>query len=107
MREHRLYQVDFLIRKYGFNREDIMLDGVGNLRFDKDPKQVWADSHPEYYPVRINSSRREELLRVPGIGVETADRILSMRSETRIMRPEDLGIKGKRLEKIKDYVICE
>jgi predicted DNA-binding helix-hairpin-helix protein len=107
MREHRLYQVDFLIRKYGFNREDIVLDKGGNLRFDKDPKQVWADSHPEYYPVRINSSGTEELLRVPGIGLETATRILSMRRETRINRPEDLGIKGKRLEKIKGYVICE
>jgi len=107
MREHRLYQVDFLIRKYGFNREDIVFDENGNLRFDKDPKQIWADSHPEYYPVRINSSGKGELLRVPGIGLETAKRILSIRRETRIKRAEDLGIKEKRIEKIKKYVIFE
>lgn len=107
IREHRLYQVDFLIRKYGFNREDIVLDESGNLQFDKDPKQVWADSHPEYYPVRINKSGKEELLRVPGIGLETVRKILSIRRERKINRPEELGIKGKRLDKIKDYVICE
>jgi len=107
MREHRLYQVDFLIRKYGFDRKDILLDKGGNLRFDKDPKQVWADSHPEYYPVRINTSGNEALLRVPGIGLETLKRIYSLRSERKINRLEDLGLKGKRLEKIKDYVILE
>ena len=107
MREHRLYQVDFLIRKYGFNREDIILNKGGNLRFDKDPKQVWADSHPEYYPVRINTSDREALLRVPGLGPETVKRILNMRRDRSITRPEDIGIKGKRIQKIKSYVIFE
>ncbi len=84
MREHRLYQVDFLIRKYGFNREDIVLDKSGNLRFDKDPKQIWADSHPEYYPVRINTSDKEELLRVPGLGPDTVKKIIKMRRERKI-----------------------
>jgi predicted DNA-binding helix-hairpin-helix protein len=107
MREHRLYQVDFLIRRYGFNNEDILLDKTGNLRLDKDPKEVWADSHPEYYPVRINTSDREALLRVPGLGPDTVKKILKVRQERRIPRLEDLGMKGKRLEKIKNYVICE
>jgi predicted DNA-binding helix-hairpin-helix protein len=107
MREHRLYQVDFLVRKYGFHSEDILFDKTGNLRLDKDPKEVWADSHPEYFPVRINTSDRETLLRVPGLGTETAVSILKMRKERKISRPEDLGIKGKRLEKIKSYVIFE
>jgi predicted DNA-binding helix-hairpin-helix protein len=107
IREHRLYQVDFLIRKYGFKKEDIVLDGGGNLSFDKDPKQVWADSHPEYYPVRINTSESKILLRVPGIGPDTVNRILKIRRENKIHRLEDLGLKGKRLEKIKNYVIIE
>jgi predicted DNA-binding helix-hairpin-helix protein len=107
MREHRLYQVDFLIRKYGFNNDDILIDKSGNLRLDKDPKEVWADCHPEYYPVRINTSDREALLRVPGLGRETVKRILNTRRDRRINRLEDLGIKGKRLEKIKSYVIFE
>jgi predicted DNA-binding helix-hairpin-helix protein len=107
MREHRLYQVDFLIRRYGFNNEDILLDKTGNLRLDKDPKEVWADSHPEYYPVRINSSDREALLRVPGFGPDTVKKILKVRRERWISGLEDMGMKGKRLQKVKNYVIFE
>lgn len=107
MREHRLYQVDFLIRKYGFTNEDILLDKTGNLSLAKDPKQAWADNHPEFYPVRINTTDREALLRIPGLGPETVKRILKMRMVRKITRPEDLGVKGKRLEKIKGYVIFE
>ncbi len=107
MREHRLYQVDFLVRKYGFKGDDVIFDRRGNLRLDKDPKEIWADSHPEFYPVRINASGGESLLRVPGLGPDTVRRILGMRRERKLSRPEDLGIKGKRLEKIKQYVIFE
>ena len=107
MREHRLYQTDFLMRKYSFHRNDIPLDDTGNLRLDKDPKQVWADDHPEYYPVRLNTSGKEELLKVPGLGPVSVDRILKARRERRINRLEDLGIKGKRLELAKNYVVAE
>ncbi|MEW6601164.1 MAG: radical SAM protein [Nitrospirota bacterium] len=107
MREHRLYQTDFLLRKYGFDHDDVPLDKSGNLRLDRDPKQVWADTHPEFYPVRINRADKEQLLRVPGLGPETVNRITRLRSEGRIRRAEDLGIKGKRLEKVKEYVIFE
>lgn len=107
LREHRLYQVDFLIRRYGFKGNDILLDQSGNLRMDKDPKEVWADSHPEYYPVRINTSDRETLLRVPGLGPDTVSKILKMRQDRKITRLEALGIKGKRLKKVKSYVISE
>ncbi len=107
MREHRLYQADFLIRKYGFTEKDIIPDECGNLRLDKDPKEVWADNHPEHYPIRINTSDKEALLRVPGLGPNTVSRILKVRSDRRITCLEDLGIKGKRLEKIKSYAIFE
>ncbi len=107
MREHRLYQVDFLMRKYGFRGNDIPVDKNNNLRLDKDPKQVWADSHPEFYPVRINTSDKEEMLRVPGLGPVSVNRIVKVRSEGKISRIEDLGIKGKRLEKVKRYVVVE
>jgi predicted DNA-binding helix-hairpin-helix protein len=107
MREHRLYQTDFLMRKYGFHRDDIPLDDTGNLRLDKDPKQVWADHHPECYPVRLNRSGKEELLKVPGLGPLSVDRILKARRERRINRLEDLGIKGKRLALAKNYVVAE
>jgi predicted DNA-binding helix-hairpin-helix protein len=107
MREHRLYQADFLFRRYGFNERDIIFDRKGNLRLDKDPKEVWADSHPECYPVRINTAEKERLLKVPGLGPDTVRSILKTRRQRRITRLEDLGIKGKRLEKIKCYVIFE
>jgi predicted DNA-binding helix-hairpin-helix protein len=107
VREHRLYQTDFLIRKYGFNKEDILLDKSGNLRLDKDPKEVWADAHPEFYPVKINTSEREALLKVPGLGPESVQRIIKTRRDRSITRLEPLGVKGKRLEKVKEYVIFE
>src|SRR5208337_3768346 len=107
MREHRLYQVDYLVRKYGFEYGDILLDPGGHLRLDKDPKELWALSHPELYPVRINTSDKESLLRVPGLGPDTVRKIVAARCERRIARLEDLGIKGKRNEKIKKYVIFE
>src|SRR3990172_9469930 len=107
IREHRLYQADYLIRRYGFGEKDVYFDEGGQLIQDKDPKEVWAGRHPEFFPVRINSSNKETLLRVPGIGPDTTDRILKTRQERRIARLEDLGIKGKRLEKVRGYVIVE
>jgi predicted DNA-binding helix-hairpin-helix protein len=107
VREHRLYQADFLIRKYGFEGDEIPLDGTGNLSVDKDPKEAWADSHPEFYPVKINTCRKEALLRVPGLGPETVRKILEARKERRITGLEGIGVKGKRIEKAKRYVIFE
>jgi predicted DNA-binding helix-hairpin-helix protein len=107
MREHRLYQTDFLMRRYGFSNNEIPLDKSGNLRLDRDPKQVWADTHPEFYPVRINKADKEQLLRVPGLGPDTVSRILNVRHQHSISCPGDLGIKGKRLEKVKGYVVFE
>lgn len=107
VREHRLYQVDFLIRKYGFNSQDIILDENGNLKLDKDPKEIWADKHPEFFPVKINKSDKEALLRVPGLGLDSVGKILAVRREEKISRIERFGIKGKRLEKIKKYVVLD
>ncbi len=107
MREHRLYQADFLMRKYGFTKEEILTDESGNLSLDKDPKEVWAERHPEFYPVKINRSGKEALLRVPGLGPETVEKVVEIRRETRITRLEDLGIKGKRLAKVNRYVVFE
>ena len=66
-----------------------------------------VERHPEYYPVRINSSDKNTLLRVPGIGPDTADRILKTQQDRGITRLEDLGLRGKRLEKVKGYVVVE
>ena len=78
-REHRLYQTDFLIRKYGFAAEEIGFDDSGNLPLDADPKEIWARRHPERFPVALNQADRAELLRVPGLGPVAVKRILAAR----------------------------
>lgn len=91
IREHRLYQADWLLRFYGFNIDEITnpLEG-GMLPLDIDPKLAWALRHRERFPLDVNSASREDLLRVPGFGVKAVDRILSARRSTTI-RTADLS----------------
>ena len=103
-REHRLYQAEFLLRKYRWDVKDIGFEGDGNLSLDKDPKQSWADSHPEFYPVRLRTARRDDLLRVPGVGPLTAERILKAQREGGVGSLQDAGLRGSRLEKASAYV---
>jgi len=94
-REHRLYQTDFLMRKYGFAAEEIGFDDQGNLPLDVDPKEAWARRHPEHYPVAVNRADRAELLRVPGLGPVAVKRILAARKGGgRVHSLESLGIRG-------------
>ena len=79
IREHRLYQSDFLFRKYDFTLDDLVFDTSENLSLQTDPKTLWAEHHPEQFPLEINRAERRMLLRVPGIGPVAADRIVSMR----------------------------
>jgi predicted DNA-binding helix-hairpin-helix protein len=88
LREHRLYQADFLHRLYGFALDEIPLDDEGSLLLEKDPKMSWADAHPEFFPVEINRGDLKSLLRVPGIGCTSAERIVKAREECRL---RDLG----------------
>jgi len=104
MREHRLYQVDFLFRKYGFEESDIVFDENGNLSLATDPKDAWALGHPEVFPVNVNSAPKFELLRVPGLGPVTVKRILERRRISRIRYIEDVGKVGVRLKKASKYL---
>jgi predicted DNA-binding helix-hairpin-helix protein len=106
-REHRLYQADFLIRKYKWNSGDILFDPNGNLSLAVDPKQRWADSHPEFFPVRLLSSDKEALLRVPGLGPITVDRILQTRRQGILRGLEDAGLRGERLQRASKYLVRE
>jgi len=103
-REHRLYQVDFLIRKYGFEESDFHFGPDGRLPLDKDPKELWALQHPEFFPVNINRASREELIRVPGLGPVTVNRIIELRKSARIQRIEDIGKPTKLLRKASSFV---
>jgi predicted DNA-binding helix-hairpin-helix protein len=104
VREHRLYQVDFLMRKYGFRDTDIPFDARGNLSLGIDPKEAWAVNHPEAFPIDVNHASRLELLRVPGLGPITVNQVLRLRRTQRIGSLADLGRVGARLAKAWPYV---
>ena len=104
IREHRLYQTDFLIRRYGFKENDLAFDAHNNLRLDKDPKEIWAERHPEFYPVNVNEADREALLRVPALGPLTVERILQHRRQSRLNDFSGLNLMGKRLHKALTFV---
>ncbi len=103
-REHRLYQVDFLMRKYGFSDNEIVFGADGKLSLEKDPKQVWADRNPQMFPLDINNASKHDLLRVPGMGLVTVNRILKYRKQYRIRRISDIGKPGKLLTKAAGYL---
>ena len=77
VREHRLYQADWLLRFYGFKLNELPFDQTGNLSLTTDPKLAWAKIHLSRQPVEINRASRSQLLRIPGIGPKTADAIIA------------------------------
>lgn len=80
-REHRLYQADWLLRYYGFTADELLDEARPNLDSELDPKTGWALRHLELFPLEINRASYEELLRVPGIGVRSAQRIIRARRQ--------------------------
>lgn len=104
-REHRLYQTDFLLRKYGFSPNEILFSPTGNLDLKADPKLVWAMAHPEFYPVRVNTADREALLRIPGIGPVHATRILALRKIHSLRDFSDIRLPPKVALKASHYAV--
>ena len=80
VREHRLYQADWLMRYYGFQGAELTTPEQPNLDLTRDPKMTWALAHREFFPVDVNKASREVLLRVPGIGYRNVERILRIRA---------------------------
>ncbi|MBS3736241.1 putative DNA modification/repair radical SAM protein [Candidatus Bipolaricaulota bacterium] len=76
LREHRLYQADWLIRRYNFETAELFNGEEENLDYRLDPKAIWALNHPEFFPVEVNAATYDELIRVPGLGSKSASRIL-------------------------------
>ncbi|MBN2591842.1 MAG: radical SAM protein [Sedimentisphaerales bacterium] len=103
-REHRLYQVDFLLRNYHFKESDIMFEKDGNLSLSTDPKEIWAKMHPEMFPININKASKFTLLKVPGLGPVTVNRIIKARKTSLIRNIEQVGKVGSRLEKSEKYL---
>jgi predicted DNA-binding helix-hairpin-helix protein len=79
IREHRLYQADWLMRFYGFDADEIVDDNDGMLSLDMDPKLAWALRHRDRFPLDVNRASREDLLRVPGFGAKAVQRIIETR----------------------------
>ncbi|MFN3780277.1 MAG: putative DNA modification/repair radical SAM protein [Brevundimonas aurantiaca] len=104
MREHRLYQADWLMRFYGFSAPEIGEGTAGGmLDLAVDPKLAWALNRREQFPVDVNRAPREMLLRVPGLGVKAVDRIVSVR-RYRTLRLEDVGRLTLSVGKVRPWI---
>ncbi len=106
-REHHLYQADFLMRQYGYAVDELPFDPAGNLPIDQDPKVLWAQTHSDRFPVEVNRAARETLLRVPGIGPLSADRILAARRVRRVQSVEDLARLGVSVKRALPYILLD
>ena len=100
LREHRLYQADWLLRFYGFRAEELLDEQAPSFDPRLDPKCCWALRHPEFFPVEVNRADYEALLRVPGLGVVSARRILTARrtGPLRLENLPKLGVVMKRAQ---------
>ncbi|WP_110949797.1 putative DNA modification/repair radical SAM protein [Pseudomonas bohemica] len=103
MREHRLYQADFLLRGYGY-RANELLDGPGHLALDIDPKLAWALEHRDVFPLDLNCAEPAMIARIPGIGIRTTKRLVELRRQRRI-RYEDLTRLRCVLAKARPFII--
>lgn len=103
MREHRLYQADFLMRGYGFSAGEL-LKGPGDLALDIDPKLAWALENRSVFPLDLNRAEAALIARIPGIGLRTAQRLVELRRERRI-RYQDVARMRCVLSKAKPFII--
>jgi putative DNA modification/repair radical SAM protein len=103
LREHRLYQADWLMRFYKFNYDEILDAKNPNLDLDLDPKAMWALRHPEFFPIDLQTADYEMILRVPGIGVKSAQLIVNGRRFCTI-RMEQLKKMGVVLKRAKYFI---
>lgn len=107
MREHRLYQADWLIRFYGFDVPEILEGGQGGLLdLGLDPKLAWALKRRDLFPVDVNRADREMLLRVPGLGTRSVERMLTTRRHHRL-RLEDVARIAGSVEKARPFIAAE
>ncbi len=105
LRELRLYQASFLLRDYGFGLEELPFLQDGQLPLPTDPKIAWADLHLKEKPVEVNDATPRELLRVPGIGIKTADKIVSVRKIRQIADLSQLRKLGTAIERAAPYLL--
>jgi putative DNA modification/repair radical SAM protein len=107
LREHRLYQADWMMRFYGFSSHEVAAATApgGNLPLDIDPKLAWALGHRHFFPLDVNRAPREALLRVPGLGVRAVDKILAARRHRRL-RLDDVARLIVSIAKLRPFLIA-
>ena len=105
VRENRLYQADWLMRFYGFNVHEIVNDEHAQLDLDIDPKLSWALRHPEIFPLDVNTAPYEQILRIPGVGVLSAKKIVAARRYGRLTT-EQLKKIGVVMKRAKYFIVC-
>jgi putative DNA modification/repair radical SAM protein len=105
LREHRLYQADWLLRYYGFTARELLDESTPDFDEQLDPKTTWALRNMHAFPVDVNTAPYETLLRIPGIGVRSAKRILSARS-CRSLTPENLIRLGIVFSRARHFITC-
>lgn len=105
LREHRLYQADWLLRFYGFQASELLEENRPFFNVMLDPKEDWAVRHLEQFPVEVNRAPLQQLLRVPGIGVKSAQRIVAARRSTKLTF-HDLKKIGVVLKRALYFITC-
>lgn len=103
LREHRLYQADFLLRGYGYKAGEL-LGPAGNLALDIDPKLAWALANRELFPLDVNRAEPALLARIPGIGLRSVQRLVALRRERRV-RYDDLIQLRCVLDKARPFIV--
>jgi len=106
VRENRLYQADWLMRFYNFTADEIVDDTRPDLDLEIDPKLSWAIRHPEFFPIDVNTAPYEAILRIPGIGVLSAKKIITARRFSKL-GSEQLRKIGVVLKRAKYFITCK
>ena len=104
LREHRLYQADWMLRFYGYSVSDIVSDANPDLDLEVDPKTAWALRNPWFFPVNVNFAAKEDLLRVPGFGVRSVMQILRTRRH-KLIRLDDLKRLRVALNRARYFIV--
>ena len=107
VRQQRLQEADWLMRHYGFKPDELPFDSDENLPLQLDPKFAWALAHPERFPVEVNTADPEDLLRVPGIGPVSLQRILAMRGAVRFREVDHVRKLGVVAEKARHFLLFD
>jgi predicted DNA-binding helix-hairpin-helix protein len=107
MRQQRLQEADWLVRNYQFKPDELPFENDGNLPLQLDPKFAWALQHPDLFPIEINTADRETLLRIPGVGPISVERILAMRKNVRFRELRHLQKLGVVVDRARHFVTLD